>query len=147
MKYSTGILTTIMLIAVFVLSGCDSPSNKMSDSETTEIESTQDSDIAANEEEVRVYRVDNSDRFKEFNRTKGDIEQQIENESDEDVKAELETKLDGYSETQSELNRELDNYQLSESDNWDDFKDSFSNKMDDLGNSLDDFFSTTTTSN
>lgn len=147
MKYPTGILTTIMLIAAFVLSGCDSPSNKMSDSETTEIESTQDSNIAANEEEVRVYRVENADRFREFNRTKGDIELQIENESDEDVKAELETKLEGYSETQDELNRELDNYQLSESDNWDDFKDSFSDKMDDLGNSLDDFFTTNTTSN
>lgn len=147
MKYPTGILTTIMLMAAFVLSGCDSPSNKMSDSETTEIESTQDSDIAANEEEVRLYRVENADRFREFNRTKGDIEQQIENESDEDVKAQLETKLDRYSETQDELNRELDNYQLSESDNWDDFKDSFSDKMDDLGNSLDDFFTTTTTSN
>lgn len=147
MKYSIGIISTVVLFAALILSGCDRPSNDMQNGETSVIESDRDSEIASGEmvEEVRVYRVENAERFREFNRSTSDIDQQIRNESDGEVKDRLQTKLDEHEETQRELNRELDNYQASERDNWEDFKDSFSSRMDDLGDSLDDFFSTTGT--
>lgn len=143
MRYLTGILTTVTLIAAFALSGCDSSSNRMDTAETSEIETDRSSEIAASEvqEEVRVFRLENADRFREFNRTTTEIERQIENESDEEVKDRLETKLDEFQNTQNELKREIDNYQASNNDNWDEFKDSFSSKMDSLGDSLNDFFS------
>lgn len=149
MKQISAILTTVTLCAAIFLTGCDSSSNKMDEAETSVIEAAQDLEIAANEviEEIRVYRLENSDRFKEFNRNTSEIERQIENESDEDVKNRLETKLEEHEKIQRELNRELDNFQVSESDNWDDFKDSFTNKMDDLGDSLNDFFAAANTTN
>jgi len=148
MKYPIGILTTVILFAALILSGCDRPSNEMADAEISVIEADRDLEIAKSEveAELRIYRVENAERFKEFNRTTSDIKQQIRNESDEEVRDRLETKLDEHEATQRELKREIDNHKASERDNWDDFKDSFSDKMDDLGDSLNNFFSTTTTS-
>ncbi len=150
MKYSLGILTAITLFAAFVLSGCDSPGNKMQDAETSTIEANRDSEIASGEVEadLRIYRAENSERFMEFERTIDDIEQKIENESDNEVREELEAKLEEVKDSHSELKREMDNYEASGKENWEEFKNSFSDRMDDLGDSLDDFFSTdgTTTS-
>lgn len=100
--------------------------------------------------EVRIYRAQNADRIKEYNRTISDIKQKIENESDLEVRERLEKKLDKLETTHRALKREMDNYQASGREDWDEFKDSFSNRMDDLGTSLNDFFSnvsTTTSSN
>ena len=147
MKNLIGILTTVTLIAAFILSGCDRPSDRsdrVEDAEVSVIEAERDLEIATSEveAEVRIYRAENSDRIMEYNRTIGDIKQRINNETDSEVKARYETKLDGYEETHRELKREMDNYSASGRENWNDFKDSFSNRMDDLGDSLDDFFST-----
>lgn len=143
MRYLIKILTTLTLAGAFFLSGCDSSSNRMDTAETSEMNADHNSEMITSEvqEEVRVYRLENSDRFKEFNRTKSEIEQQIENEPDAEVRDSLQAELDRHEETQNELKREMDNYQASGRDNWDEFKDSFSDRMDDLGNSLNDFFS------
>jgi hypothetical protein len=71
MKYSIGILTTVTLIAAFVLSGCDSPSNKMENAETSVIEANRDLEIAKSEveAELRIYRAENANRIMEYNRT------------------------------------------------------------------------------
>lgn len=147
MKYSIGILITVTLIAVFVLSGCDSPSKKMENVETSVIEVNRDLEIAQSKvkAEVRIYRAKNADRIKEFNRTISGIKKKIENESDLEVRESLEKKLDEFETIHRALKREMDNYQASGREHWDEFKDSFSNRMDDLGNSLEDFFSTQNT--
>jgi hypothetical protein len=144
MNYSIGILTSITLTAALILSGCDRPSENLEDAEVSVIEAERDLEIATSEveAEIRVYRAENADRIVEYNRTIADIKQNINNESDNEVKTRLETKLDGFEETHHELKREMDNYKASGRENWDDFKESFSNRMDDLGDSLDDFFTT-----
>lgn len=148
MKFTIEILTIVTLFVGLILSGCDRSSNEIDNAITPAIETDRDSDITSNEvlEEVRVYRLENSDRFKEFNRTTSDLKREIENESNEEVKASLETKLEEHEEVQRELNHEIDNFQVSESDNWDEFKDNFSDKMDDFDASLNDFFSSVSTS-
>lgn len=144
MRYLTGILTTLTLLTAIILSGCDSSSNRMDATESAEIEPDRNSEIVSSEvhEEIRVFRLENADRFKEFNLAKSEIEKQIETESDEEVKDRLESKLDEYEEVQSDLDHEIDNFQVLKTDNWDEFKDNFSDKMDDLGKSLNDFFTT-----
>ncbi len=151
MKYTIGILTTVILIAAFVLSGCDRPSNdRMQDAEVSVIESNRDLEIAKAEVEAeyRIYKLENENRLVRYNRTIEGIKQDISSETDRDAKAMHETRLERYETNHSELKRELDNYRVSGRENWSNFKDSYSNRMDDLGDSLDDFFSTrrTTTS-
>jgi hypothetical protein len=143
MKYSIVIITTITLIAAFALSGCDRPSNNVEKAETSVIEADRDLEIAKTEleAELRKYRAENSDRVVEYNRTIEEIKQQISNEPNSEVKARHEARLAEYEKTHIDLKREMDNYQVSGRDNWNNFKDSFSDKMDDLGDSLDEFFS------
>ncbi|MFU8861951.1 MAG: hypothetical protein ACNA8K_16185 [Cyclonatronaceae bacterium] len=147
MKYSIGILTTATLIAVSGLVGCNSPSDKMDRAETSVIEANQDLEIAKKEveAELRIYRAKNADRIVDNNRTISDIKKKIEAEPDKEKKARLEKKLAEYEETNRELKREMDNFKASGRENWDNFKDSFTNKMDDLGDSLKDFFSPSAT--
>lgn len=143
MKYSIITVSIITLMAALVLSGCESPSNKMEKAETSVIEAERDLEIAKSEveAELRIYRAEHENEVKEFNRTISDIKQKIENETDKDVKVKLEKQLDEYDESLTTLKREMDNYKASGRENWDDFKDNFSNRMDDLGDSLDNFFS------
>jgi maltose-binding protein MalE len=147
MKHSISILTTLTLIAGFILTACDSPSNKMQDAETSVIEADRDLEMAKSEveAELMVYRSKNDERIMEYNRTIGEIKKKIENESDMDIKVRMEEKLSEHEATHRNLEREMDNYKASGRDNWDNFKDSFSNRMDDLGDSLDDFFTTSGT--
>lgn len=152
MKYSIFMVSTITLIAAFVLSGCDSPSNRMENAETSVIEANRDLEMAETEVEadLLLFKAENEDQIMEYNRTISEIKQKIENESDMDVRVNLERKLDEYEVSLRSLNSEMNNYQASGSENWDEFKDSFSNRMDDLGDSLDNFFSdpnTTTSTN
>ncbi|PKD44328.1 hypothetical protein [Rhodohalobacter barkolensis] len=144
MKHSISLLATLTLIAGFILSGCDSPSNKMQDAETSVIEADRDLEIAKSEveAELKMYRAENDERIMEYNRTIGEIKKKIENESDTDIKVKQVEKLAEYEATHRELEREMDNYKATGRENWDDFKDSFSSRMDDLENSLDDFFTT-----
>ena len=147
MKYSIGILTTITLIAALVLSGCDNQSNKMQDAETSVIESNRDMEIAKSEveAELKIYRTENAELIMEHNKTISEIKQKINNESDPEVRARLETRLNEKEAKHRELKREIDNYRVSDNENWNNFKDSFSSKMDDFGDSLDNFFSSSRT--
>lgn len=75
MKYALGILITVTLFAALILSGCDSPSNKMEDTESSVIEADRDLEITKNEVEAEVwtYRAENADRIKEYNLTINEI--------------------------------------------------------------------------
>ena len=147
MKYSTGIATSIILIAAFALSGCDTQTNKVERAETSAIEANRDVEIAKTEVEAeyRIFRTENENKLTRHNRAIEEIKQKINNEPDRDVRARLQTKLDKQQENHRELKRDMDNYKVSGRDNWNDFKDSFSDRMDDLGDSLNDFFSTSST--
>ena len=144
MKHSIGILTTITLIAALVLSACDERSDSMQDAETSVIESNRDMEIAKAEmdAEYRIYKLENENRLDRYNRTIEGLKEDIRNEDDQEARARLETRHNEKVRKHRELKRELDNYNVSGRENWNDFKDSFSSKMDDFGDSLDNFFST-----
>lgn len=150
MKYSIGILTTITLIAALVFSGCNTQpdrTDRSQDAESSVFESDRDTSMVDSEveAELRVYRTRKNERMEEYEQTIQEIEERIENESDDAEKRRLENKLDDLEESYNELKRDMDDYQASGRNNWEDFKDSFSSRMDDLGDSLDDFFSSSST--
>jgi len=111
------------------------------------IESNRDMEIAKSEmeAELKIYRTENADLIMKHNKTISEIKQKINNESDPEVRARLETRLNEKEAKHRELKREIDNYRVSDNENWNNFKDSFSSKMDDFGDSLDNFFSSSRT--
>lgn len=147
MKYVPAILTIITLCTAIFLTGCDSSSNKLDEAETTVIEANRDLEITTSEveSELGIYRAKTEDRVMEYNRTISDIKKKINDESNSDVKARYEIRLDEFEATHRDLKREMDNYEASGKENWDDFRDSFSSKMDDLGESINDFFAAANT--
>ena len=80
-----------------------------------------------------------------YNRTIDEIEQHIENEPDSNVRGRLEAELNEYKATHRELQSELNNYEMTNEEHWKNFKDSFTSKIDNLGNSLDDLFTRAST--
>lgn len=147
MKKSIFLITTISIIFAFVAQSCDSSPDRMDRSETSVIESERDTDMAQNEIEsdIRMYRQEISNDIRENNMAIAEIKERIENEEGE-VKETYETRIEEIERDNDELKRQIDNYRVTNRDDWNEFKQDFSSSMSDLGNSLDDFFTTTTTS-
>lgn len=147
MKKSIIAITTIALLSLFVTISCDRSSDNMERAETSVIEAERDLEIAKSEIEadIRIYRQEIANEIRENNTTIAEIKDKIQNEEAE-VKAAHEVRITELERTNRDLKRQIDNYRVTNRDNWDTFKEEFSSAMDNLGNSLDDFFSRTTTS-
>ena len=147
MKYSIGILTTVTLFAAFVVLGCDSSSNEMERAETSVIEAERDYEIAKTEVEadLRKFKVEKESRIAENEQNIEEIKLEINNESNSELRSNHQQRLDRHVATNRQLKRELDNYNVSDRNNWNNFKNNFETRMDDLGDSLNNFFSRSTT--
>jgi hypothetical protein len=147
MKTSQILIITTILFTIFVTQACDRSSNDLENAETSLIEAERDLEIAQSEIEadVRMFRQEMASEIRENNVAITDIEKKIQDEK-ADVKAAYEVRIAEFEQENNDLKREIDNYSITDRDSWDDFKDQFSSSMNDLGNSLDDFFSEPTTS-
>lgn len=135
------------LISAFVIQGCDRSSNQMEGTETTVIEADRDAEISSSElqAEVRVYRQEAGNKIMENNRTIADIKREIESK-DSDVRDAHTVRVEELERTNRDMKRQIDNYSHTTQDHWNEFKNDFRTAMDKLENSLDDFFTTATTS-
>jgi hypothetical protein len=147
MKKSILLITTITIMFAFVVQSCDRPDNQMERAQTDLIEAERDLDIAQSEVEadVQIFRQEVANDIRENNLAIADIKSKIQVE-DAERRAALEVRIAEIERNSSDLKRQIDNYRITNRDNWDDFKDQFSKDMNDLGDSLDDFFSRTTVS-
>lgn len=147
MKKSIISITTITIVFAFTALSCDSSPDRMERAQTSVIEAERDLDIAQAEieSEVRIYRQETANDIRENNMAIAVIKVRIENEEGE-AKATYKKRIADLERNNVNLKREIDNYRVTNSDHWNDFKQNFSSSMDDLGNSLDDFFPITTTS-
>lgn len=147
MKKSLFIITTMSLMFTLVAQSCDSSTERLENAETAVIEAERDVDIAQAEieSEIRIYRQEIANDIRENNMVIAEIKEKIEAEEG-DVKATFETKITELEHENDNLKRQIDNYHVSNRNHWNDFKQDFNSNMDNLGNSLVDFFTTTTTS-
>lgn len=141
MKYVT-IVTTLTIIFASILSGCDSPYNELENSEVSMLETNRDIEVAKSElqSEVHIYRNNNAYRIREYNLLISDIKKEIEEEPDSDEKEKLEKKIGAIETYHRSLKREIDNYNASEKEKWENFKVNFTERMDIFGDSLRGFF-------
>jgi hypothetical protein len=147
MKKSIFLFTTITIMFAFVAQSCDRSVDKVERAQTSVIEAEKDLSIAKTEIEAdaKIYRLEMSNKIQKNKTSITNIKQKIQNEESQ-VKAAYEVKISGLERTNSDLKRQIDNYRVTNRDNWDTFTDEFSIAMDNLGNSLDSFFSKPTTS-
>ena len=147
MNKSLLVIITLTLFAVFLTHACDRSSSNLENAETSVIEAEKDLEITKSEieAEVGIYRQEIAKDIRENNVDIADIKRKIQDE-DAETRAAYDVRIANLESTNNDLKREIDNYSISSRDNWDGFKEDFTNSMDDLGNSLDDFFSRNTSS-
>jgi hypothetical protein len=147
MKKSTFVLTTITMMFAFTALSCDRTADRMERAQTDVIEAERDVTIAQAEIEAdaKIYRLEMASEFNENNSAIANIKERIKNEEPE-VKASHEVRIRDLDRTNSNLKRQIDNYTITNRDHWDSFKEEFTSAMDELGNSLDNFFSRPTSS-
>jgi septal ring factor EnvC (AmiA/AmiB activator) len=147
MKKSIFVFTTITIMFAFVALSCDRSSDKVERAQTSVIEAEKDLSIAKTEIEAdaRIYRNEMANEIKKNNTAISNIKQKIQNETSE-TRAAHEVRIAELERTNNDLKRQIDNYRVTNRDNWNTFKNDFSDSMDNLGNSLDNFFTRTATS-
>lgn len=147
MKNTIITITTITIVFAFTALSCDSSPDRMESAQTSVIEAERDVEIAKTEieSEVRIYRLETANDIRKNNLGIIVIKERIENEEGE-AKATYERRIADLERTNDNLKRQIDNYRVTNRDHWNDFKQNFSSSMDNLGNSLDDFFTITTSS-
>lgn len=147
MKLSIFIIASIAIMFAFVAQSCNRSSDKVDRAQTSAIEAERDLDIAKSEIEadVRIYRQKKATSIRDNELAITKIKDKIQKE-DADVRAAMEVRIEDLERTNRNLKRQIDDYKITNRDNWDNFKNEFSSSIDDLGNSLDDFFSRATSS-
>jgi hypothetical protein len=144
MKNSFLIIIAMALTSVLVIQGCDRNSTQQ-ERETSVIETERDIDIARSElqAEIRIYRLEAENEFKENNQNIADIKLEIEKKESNTRAAHL-VRVVELERTNQNMKRQLDNYNYTTQVHWNAFKKDFSSAMNDLESSLNSFFSTTT---
>jgi len=147
MKNRLPVFITALLLIIAVFSGCNDREYSVENAETGVIEAERDLEIATAEAqaEVRIFRQEMNNQIVENNRNISTIKERILNEEDTTKRSEYEERITDLEKTNQDLKQQLDGYNHTNRENWDDFRDGFSNNIDNLGDSLDDFFTGRTT--
>jgi hypothetical protein len=149
MKNLLAKITTATLLAAFIVSGCDGTQdqNRVDRAQTTSIEADRDLEIAKTEMEAehRIYKVENESRLARYERSIEQNKQEIRNESNPEVRARHQARLGEIERMHRDLKREMNSYQASGRESWEDFRENFSDRMDALGDSLSNFSTTSRT--
>jgi hypothetical protein len=146
MKNSFLIILAMALTSVLVIQGCDRNSTQQ-ERETSVIQAERDMDIARSElqAEIKIYRLEAENGFRENNLSIAEIKQEIQTKEITTRAAHIE-RVEDLERTNLNMKRQLDNYKHTTQVHWNAFKKDFSSAMNDLESSLDDFFSAATTS-
>lgn len=141
MKNHLFVVVAFALLSIVLLTGCNDRPQNVENAETSVIEAERDLEVAKAEAnaEVRIYRQEMNNAIVENNRIIANIKEQISSE-DGDTKAAYKEKIAEVEKLNHELKQKLDNYNHTNRENWNTFRDDFSSNMENLENSLDDFF-------
>ncbi|PKL85873.1 MAG: hypothetical protein CVV22_04890 [Ignavibacteriae bacterium HGW-Ignavibacteriae-1] len=134
---------------VFIL-GCQSESGKVEDARM-ELQTSKEDVVEARTELNQAIR-DSTDDFWEFKRQNelriiqnekdiAELKLQIAN-TNRNTKANYEKHIVDLEQKNRSLKENLNEYNEENKENWEDFKVKFSRNMDDLGNSISNFFTT-----
>lgn len=141
MKNPLLVVITFALLLIVFFTGCNDRPQNVENAETSVIEAERDLEVAKAEAnaEVRIYKQEMNNAIVENNRIIANFKEQISNE-DGNTKAAYEEKIAEVEKLNHEMKQKLDNYNHTNRENWDSFKEDFSSNMKNLENSLDDFF-------
>lgn len=141
MKKVQLIIISITIATAGLFVSCDFPSDKMEDSQLSEIKAEREMDTTRSEVQgdIQKFRIEMAGKIMENNRSIADIKRKI-NSSEMSVRVTQEARIIVLQSVNREMKRTIDNYSDLSRHNWDDFKKEFAGDMEALGNSLNNFF-------
>lgn len=140
-KKSNLLFFVLVIASLSIFMACENSSQKMERTENQVMKS--DRDVAMPEyellAEVRIFRFETANEIKTNFRKIAAIQDTINTRNDS-LRKNHEAKLKVLDNTNRQIKRKIDNFTASGRDEWTMFKDEFSDSMDGLANSLDNFF-------
>jgi hypothetical protein len=132
-------------IAGTVLTNCTSPEQKLENAQKNVIEADQDLDKANKEylNDIENYRKLTAEKIEANERSLVEFKQRIEKQKKE-AKANYQKRIDELDHENSDMKKKLDDYKAEGKDNWEKFKEEFNRDMDELNNSIKNFWVVTT---
>ncbi|MDZ7719889.1 MAG: hypothetical protein U5K72_13815 [Balneolaceae bacterium] len=146
MKKSNLLFTSLIIVSLSVFMACENSSQKMERAENPIAKSDRNVDMSESKvlAEVRMFRFKTANEIKANFRKIAAIKDKIKT-SDESLRENYEVNLEVLDEANREMKRTIDNFTESGRGEWTTFKDEFSDSMDGLANSLDNFFDASNT--
>lgn len=141
MKNSILAIIIICFLSAFALQGCDRPAQETESERDAVVETESNLDRTDDDRPVTVedFRTDAEIQIAENNRM---IEQHRERIQTEDLenREEQEERLDELEQRNQDMERRLHEYEATGDDDWEEYQNDFNSNMEDLRNSLRDFF-------
>jgi hypothetical protein len=141
MKKLNLLFASFIIASLSVFMACGNSSQKMERAESPIMKSGRDLDMNESEvlAEVQVFRLKTENEIKSNFRKIAALKDTIKTR-DENVREDFRIRLEVLDNANREMKRTIDNFSESGRDQWIIFQDEFSGSMDDLANSLDNFF-------
>jgi len=145
MKKTFFTLAMATIITGLILTGCQSRADKVKDAEdkvenardkVTEAQSELDKEL---NDSIQQFRQEYRDRIAAHDKCIAEFKARIASEKAEN-RAKYEKKLKELEQKNSDLKKDLDDYNQAGQSKWDSFKTKFSQDMNNLGKSLKNFF-------
>lgn len=138
MKKSNLLFTSLIIASLSIFMACENYSQKMERTENPVLKADRDMTESAGLAEVQTFRFKTSNEIKANFRKIAAIQDTIDTR-DESLRVNYEEKLEALDNANREIKWTIDNFTESGRDEWTIFKDEFSDSMDGLENSLDNF--------
>lgn len=139
MKKTVLILTIGGLISGVMLTGCDSPAQKVENAQNTVTEANKSLDKANADYQTDIdnYRKQTADKIAANNKSYADFKERMEKEK-KNIKADNQKKLDAIEQKNSDLQKKMDDFKASTKENWEAFQSDFNRQMDGLAQDFKD---------
>lgn len=132
-------LTTLTLLTGLIVTGCNSPSEKVENAKEN-VEKTNDALDAANKhylEDYNIYKKETADKIAANEQGLIDFKARIEHEKLE-AKTEYNEKISALEKKNSDMKKRLEDYKADSKDKWESFKTEFNHDLDELGKAFKD---------
>lgn len=141
MKSSAPKFAMLVLTVMAFLTNCTTSSEKVADAEQNVIEAQNDLDNANNEylKDIETFKSETKSRIDANQKSIDEFHARIAKEKKE-VKAEYQKNIAELENKNSDMKKQLDDYQADGKENWEAFKTKFNQDMEELGVAFTNFF-------
>ncbi|MCC5942156.1 MAG: hypothetical protein JJU37_11505 [Balneolaceae bacterium] len=142
------IIIAVLIISPLLFSNCDRLSQNREQAEISEMEADRDLNISRDEvaAEIQTFRIEMAGKIRGHNRSIATIKRRITG-NDGTSGIINEARIIELEAENRELRRTINNYSDLSRHNWDQFKEDFSVKIDNVGSSLNAFFEDSASAN